>query len=178
MLVAITGFGSVWRCRLGKPADNPERLRRMAYYNTTGVMVHGSVRQRPRIPGYARFNAAGGFNPNCPSRMVNRVFQCAEPCVWNGANKLLFERLLPMGQMPDFFLVIVRPELTGKLIVGTGDWRSRDTWLLSFSETPDQQEAMLLMPAYSWLCGELGRFVLEPASRRPGFARLVLAPAQ
>jgi hypothetical protein len=110
--------------------------------------------------------------------MVNRVFQCAEPCVWNGANKLLFERLLPMGQMPDLFLVVVRPELTGKLIVGIGDWRSSDTWLLSFSETADQQEAMLLMAAYSWLRGELGRFVLEPESRRPWCARLVLAAPQ
>jgi hypothetical protein len=178
MLVAITGFGSVWRCRLGKPADNPERLWRMAYYNTTGVMVHGSVRQRPKIVGYARFNAAGGFNPNYPSRMINRVFQCADPCVWNGANKLLFERMLPHGETPDLFLVVVRPELTGTLTVGPGEWRSSDTWLLSFSEAANQQEAMLLMPANGWIRGELGRFVLELSSRRPWIARLVLTAPQ
>jgi hypothetical protein len=178
MLVAVTGFGSVWRCRLGKPADNPERLRRMAYYNTTGVMVHGSVRQRAKIIGYARFNAAGGFNPSYPSRMINRVFRCADPCVWRGANKLLFEHMLPHEERPDLFLVVVRPELTGRLIVGTGDWRSSDTWLLSFSEAADQQEAMLLMPASGWIRGELGRFVLELSPRRPWMARLVLTAPQ
>jgi hypothetical protein len=178
MLVAVTGFGSVWRWRFGKDDDCRKRFARTAYYNTTGVTVNGSVRQRPRILGYARFNASGGFNPNCPSRMVNRVFQCAEPCVWNGANKLLFERLLPMGQMPDLFLVVVRPELTGKLIVGIGDWRSSDTWLLSFSEAANQQEAMMLMSASGWIRGELGRFVLELSSRRPWLARLVLTAPQ
>ena len=178
MLVAVTGFGSVWRSRSGRPADDPERPRRIAYYNTTGVMVNGSVRQRPKITGYARFNAVGDFNPNCPSRTINRVFHCADPCVWNGANKLLFERMLPHGERPELFLVVVRPELTGILTVGPGDWRSRDTWLLSFSEAANQQEAMLLMPAYGWIRGELGRFELEPASRRPWFARLVLAMPQ
>ena len=178
MLVGVTGFGSVWRCRSGKAVDDLERPRRMAYYNTTGVMVHGSVRQRPKIIGYARFNAAGGFNPNYPSRMINRVFQCGDPCVWHGANKLVFERILSHGEKPDLFLVVVRPELTGILTVSPGDWRSSDTWLLSFSEAANQQEAMLLMPAYGWMRGELGRFVLEPASRRSWFARLVLTTPQ
>jgi hypothetical protein len=178
MLVAVTGFGSVWRWRFGKDADNPKRFVRTAYYNTTGVTVNDRVRQRPKIIGYARFNAAGGFNPNYPSRMINRVFQCADPCVWNGANKLLFERMLPHGETPDLFLVVVRPELTGTLTVGAGDWRSSDTWLLSFSEAANQQEVMLLMPEYGWIRGELGRFMLEPASRRPWFARLVLTMPQ
>jgi hypothetical protein len=157
MLVAVTGFGSVWRWRFGKDADDPKRFARRAYYNTTGVVVNSGVRQRPRVIGYARFTGAGGFNPNYPFRMVNRVFECADPCVWNGANKLLFERVLPHGETPDLFLVVVRPELTGTLIVGAAGWRSSDTWLLSFSEAADQQEAMLLMPAYGWIAEALVR---------------------
>jgi len=84
-----------------------------AYYNTIGVEVAGSLRQRPQITGYARFNGRGGFNANHPSRMLNRVFECAEPCVWLGQNKLLFRRMLSAPERPDGFLVVVRPELTG-----------------------------------------------------------------
>lgn len=175
MLVAVTGFGRVWRHRFGKNADDPRCFARGAYYNTTGVVVEGKVRQRPRICGYARFDAAGGFNPNYPSKMINRVFECAEPSVWMGYNKLLFKRMMTAGERPDRFFVVVRPELTGTLAVGTAEWRSPDTWLLSFSECAQQQEAILLMPAHSWIKGELGRFVLEPSGQRPWMGRLVLS---
>jgi hypothetical protein len=107
--------------------------------------------------------------------MINRVFECAEPSVWMGYNKLLFERMLPARERPDRFFVVVRPELTGTLAVGTAEWRSADTWLLSFSECAQQQEAILLMPAHGWIKGELGRFVLEPSGQRPWMARLVLS---
>jgi hypothetical protein len=175
MLVSVTGFGTVWRHRFGKDKDDPRRFARAVYYNTTGVVVEGKIRQRPQICGYARFEAVGGFNPNFPSRMINRVFECAEPSVWMGYNKLLFKRMLTAGERPDCFFVVVRPELTGALAVGTAGWRSPDTWLLSFSECAQQQEGMLLMPAYSWIGGQLGRFVLEPSERRPWMARLVLS---
>ena len=174
MLVAVTEFGSVWRHRLGKCTHDNRRFPQPVYYNTTGVVVKGSVRQRPRICGYARFDAIGGFDPNHLSRMINRVFECEEPSVWMGCNKLLFKRMLTKGERPDCFLAVVRPELTGALPVGTSEWRSPDTWLLSFSECSQQQEGMLLMPAYGWIRGDLGRFVLEPSERRPWMARLVL----
>jgi hypothetical protein len=175
MLVAITGFGSVWRHRFAKDLNDANRFAQAAYYNTTGVAVRGMIRQRPQICGYARFEAVGGFNPNFPSRMINRVFECAEPSVWMGYNKLLFRRMLTTGKRPDRFLVIVRPELVGQLGVGTAEWRSSDTWLLSFSECARQQEAMLVMPAHSWIRGDTGKFVIEPLERRPWMARLVLS---
>jgi|SRR5581483_234097 len=175
MQVAVTGFGRVWRHRFGTGLDDAHRFARAVYYNTTGVVVEGEVRQRPQICGYARFDAVGGFNPNYPSRMINRVFECAEPSVWMGYNKLLFKRILTAGARPDWFLVVVRPELTGLLAVGTDDWRSTDTWLLSFSECAQEQEALLLMPACAWIRGDLGRFVLEPSERLPWTARLVLS---
>ena len=145
------------------------------YYNTTGIDIAGTMRQRPQIVGYARFNGRGGFNPNRPSQMIGRVFECAEPCVWQGQNKLLFKRLLNAPEKPDSFLVVVRAQLVGTLTIGRTDWRSADTWLISFSECGNQQEAMLLMPEHSWMQTDLGRFVLEPEVRRPWVARLVLA---
>lgn len=178
MLVTVTGFGSVWRRRFGKHEDDPRRFTRGVYYNTTGVDIAGTIRQRPKITGYARFHARGGFNPNHPARMIDRVFDCAEPCVWQGENKLLFKRMLGKPEKPDGFLVVARPELNGVLRVGSTDWRSADTWLISFSECRGQQEAMLLIPAHGWIRTELGRFVLQPDVRRPWVARLVLTSVQ
>jgi hypothetical protein len=164
VLVAVTEFGSVWRRRFSKNEHDLNRFAHGAYFNTTGVMVNGHVRQRPLILGYAKFNGVGGFDPNFPSRMINRVCECADVCVWNGENKLLFRRLLPHGEVPDLFLVVARPDVTGRLLMGSEDWRSDDTWLLAFSEDGQRQEAMLLMPAHGWISSVLGKFVLEPTA--------------
>lgn len=167
MLATVTGFGSVWRRRFAKDVGDAKRFARGAFYNTTGVRVNGAVRTRPKIVGHIRFNGVGGFNPNYPSRMLNRVFECTEPSVWKGQNKLFCKAMLHEPERPDYFLVVVRPDQTGRLDVGAYGWKSDDTLLISFSECGDQQEAMLLMPAYSWLHGALGTFVLEPCAAQP-----------
>ena len=174
MLVAVTGFGSVWRRKFAKNQNDPRRFAQGVYYNTTGVDIGGTIRQRPKIAGYARFHACGGFDPHRPARMIGRVFECADPCVWQGENKLLFGRVLPKPEKPDAFLIVIRSELNGVLAIGGNDWRSADTWLISFSECGDQQEAMLLMPMCSWINTKLGRFALEPGTRQPWLTRLVL----
>lgn len=178
MLITVTGFGSVWRRRFGKNPGGTKRCTRPAYYNTTGVPVNGVVRTRPKITGHARFNGAGGFNPNYPSRMISRVFECAEPCIWNGQNKVLFERVLRIPERPDYFLVSIRPEQVGHLDLTQPAWKSDDILLLSFSEWQDQQETLLLMPAYAWLRSDLGTFFLEPSATRPwtGHLQLKLSP--
>jgi len=175
MLVAVTGFGSVWRWKFAKNQNEPRRFAQGVYYNTTGVDIGGTIRQRPRIAGYTRFHACGGFDPHRPARMIGRVFECGDPCVWQGENKLLFRRSLPKPEKPDAFLIVVRPELNGALTIGSTDWRSSGTWLISFSECGDKQEAMLLVPMCGWINTKLGRFVLEPNARRPWMGRLVLA---
>ena len=167
------GFGSVWRYRLAK-RDACGRPTRPVYYNTTGVLVRGNIRQRPKICGYARFDTIGGFDPNQPLRMISRVFECAEPCVWMGCNKLLFRRTLNGGECPDCFLVVAKSELLGQLLVGTQGWRSHETWLLSLSECVNQQEAMLLMSIGDWFRTSVGNFVLEPSAIGGSFPRLGL----
>lgn len=174
MLVAVTDFGSVWRHRFGQDASDPLRFARGVYYNTTGVEIAGVTRQRPRIEGYARFHNCGGFDVHRVQRMIGRVFDCADPCVWNGNNKLLFRRLLSRPQTPDRFLVVVRPSLTGKIAIGNSAWRCQESWLLAFSECGEEQEGMLLLAANGWIDGELGRFVLEADAARPWIARLGL----
>jgi len=174
MLVTVTGFGSVWRCRFGKDENDPRRFARAAYFNTTGVPVNGKIRTRPKIVGHVRFNGVGGFDPNHPLAMINGVFECAEPCVWKGQNKVLFKRMLPAPQRPAYFLVVVRASEIGHLDVGSPGWRSEGTFLVSFSEYRDQQEVMLLMPHEGWLRTDFGTFVLRTFTSWPWSARLQL----
>ena len=178
MLVAVTGFGSMWRQRAAKQMRQGDHSAQPVYYNTTGVVVNGSVRQRPQVCGYARFDAVGGFNPNDLSRMVNRVFECAQPSVWMGYNKLLFKRILKAGERPDRFLVVATSALMGHVSVGTEGWKSPDTWLLSFSECAGNQEMMLLMGTQGWIRSDLGRFVLKPSELRPWPSRLALCAGE
>jgi hypothetical protein len=109
--------------------------------------------------------------------MINSVFECAEPCVWQGQNKVLFHRKLSAPQQPDYFLVVVRANEVGHLDVGSPAWRSEGTLLISFSECRDEQEAMLLMPLDSWLRTDLGKFALQPFVSWPWSARLHLESA-
>ena len=178
MLVAVTGFGSVWRHRLNKQVHRGGRLVQPVYYNTTGVLVNGATHQRSKICGYARFDAVGGFDSNHPSRMIGRVFECAEPSVWMGYNKLLFRRILKDCEHPVRFLVVAKSSLIGQLAVGTEDWRSADVWLLSLSECVNQQETMLLMPPGGWIRGSFGQFTLEASRQRPWIGRLALHAAE
>lgn len=168
MLVSVTGFGSVWRQRLERSGC----IRPAVYYNTTGVMVKSALRQRPQVCGYARFDAIGGFNPNYPSKMIGRVFECAQPSAWMGCNKLLFRRLARRGICAERFLVVASSDLHGHFAVGTEGWRSPDTWLLSFSECGGSQELMLLMGAQGWIQSDLGRFVVGHSEPRPLPGRL------
>jgi hypothetical protein len=174
MVVSITGLGSVWRRRFGKRPDDPRRFARAAYYNTTGVPVDGTIRPRLKVAGYARFNSIGGFNPNYPERMINRVFDCDEPCVWQGQNKVFFKYMLAAPHEPDFFLVVARQSDIGRLHVGDSGWKSHDGLLISFSEWHDEQESMLLLPAYGWIRSDVGTFTLQPLCARPWIARLQL----
>jgi hypothetical protein len=150
------------------------RFAQPVYYNTTGVAVDGAVRQRPQILGYARFDTVGGFDPIHLSGMIGRIFECTEPSVWMGHNKLLFRRIVKDWERPDRFLVVARSALTGDLALGTEGWRSSDTWLLSLSGYAEQEEAMLLMPLGGWIQSSLGLFTLEASQLRRGFARLAL----
>jgi hypothetical protein len=177
MFVTITGFGSVWRRRFGKDGNDPRRFARAAYFNTTGVHVNGTIRTRPKITGHVRFNGVGGFDPNRPLAMINSVFECAEPCVWNGQNKVLFRHRLSAPEQPDYFLVVVKSGDIGHLDVGFPAWRSEGTLLISFSECGDQQEAMLLMPPSSWLRTDRGLYEVRPFVNWPWSARLQLASA-
>ena len=174
MRVGIVSFGSVWRRRWAKGSDDPRRFARAAYYNTTGVKVDGKLRTRPKIVGHVRFNAVGGFNPNYPARSIGRVFQCEAPCIWRGQNKMLFKTLLPPRTVPDRYLVVMRASEFGRLRVGEPGWCSGDVWVISLSESHDDQEGMLLMAADGSIRTAVGTYRLTPDGARPWRANLEL----
>lgn len=174
MRIAVNGFGSIWSRRLGRDRESMTRdTADAAFYNTTGVPVGGKIRARSRVYGAARFNGSGGFTPHHPARMLNCVFECAEPCTRTNANQVLFARLAAESAHPDFYLVTVRSAATGWLDRESESWKARGCFLISFSESDLHQEALLLMPRYSWVRGSCGVYVMEPDLRNSGCGRLL-----
>jgi len=96
--------------------------------HTTGVQVDGKVRTRPRIVGHCPASTVSEASIRYPLRMINSVFECAEPCIWQGQNKISLQgAMLPAPQQPDYFLVVVRASEIGRVDVGSLAWRSEGT---------------------------------------------------
>jgi hypothetical protein len=174
MLISVLKFGSIWTRR----AAGAGRSRRLdaAYYNTTGVHVDGTLRSRPRVYGLARFNGNSGFRPERTYEALEKVFECEAPCIWRGIPKVLFKTLLHGPAKPDAYLVTVTADQSGGIDRDpSAAWLHPDAQLISFSECKEQQEVMLVMPAFAWIRGRLGTFFLEPNAHKPWKARLILS---
>ena len=177
MLVTLQGFGRIWERRVTTNPAAPSPSGRVAFYNTTGVVVDGKVRYRWRVGGKIRFNAIGGFTPYNPSRSLNRVFECKDPETTRaGWTQVLFQRLLAGPELPDLYLFVVTARQTGRLDIRS-PWKADAVQVVALSEHADEQEAMLLMPAYSWVRGELGTFYVEPTAKQFWSAELRLERA-
>jgi hypothetical protein len=174
MLISILGFGSIWTRRAAE-ADR-SRAPDAVYYNTTGVHVCGTLRNRPRLYGLARFNANSGFRPDRAFESLGKVFDCEAPCIWEGIPKVLFKVRLRRPAKPDAYLVTVTTDQSGGINKDpSAAWLHPNAQLISFSECRDQQEVMLVIPAFAWIRGGLGTFFLEPDAQKPWKARLVLS---
>jgi len=160
MLVAVTGLGSIWSCRPGRTAASIDRLtREVAFFNTTGVLVDGTLRRRSRTYGEVRFNGSMGLNPHDPTTsLLHRVFRCPALTVWNGANRLLCEG--PVKSAASSFLVVFTANNVGRVISGD-HWRSDDSQVISWSESDSAQEFLLLMQPFSWIRTARGLFVFH-----------------
>lgn len=178
MLVTLKGFGSVWERRIRKDAVSQTRFADAILFNTTGIKVNGKVRHRWKIGGKVRFKAHGGFFPDSPSRSINKVFECDPPEPLSaGWTQTYIRRVLPGPERPDCFLFVVTAEQTGQMDWLSNSWKANDVTVIAFSEDCDQQETMLLMPAYSWVHGELGTFFVEPSAAKLWSAELRMGRA-
>ena len=167
MLVGLEGFGSIWSVRM-KLDSAP-----VAFYNTTGLLIDGRLRHRSRIFGDVRFNEIGGFNWREIERNIGRVFETGNPADPE-SRTLLLHHLLSPPPIPECFLFAVTSDRTGNLPIEDDGWKSDAVTLLSLSQANDQQEALLLMRAHSWIRGRLGRFIVEPRDDKPWRAFLKL----
>ena len=174
MLVAVQGFGSIWERRFGKDLTDPKLFLRAAYYNTTAVLVNGKLRYRWRVGGKLRFNSSDGINPNYPLRAVGRLFECADSEPRCGWSQILLTRAARAAERPSAYLFAVTAERTGYIDTQSSGWKADSVQVVSLSEDHGQQEMLLLMPAYSWVRGDLGTFFVEPSSIRPCLAQLQL----
>ena len=172
MRITIEGFGSVWSTRSRPDPSDPGR-ERIAFYNTTGVPVNGKVRHRTRIFGQLRFNGTGGFIAKGIERNIDRVFCCSAE-LGQSHSKLMFCHLASKADPPNFFLFAVRSNVTGLLRIESEHWKSTGVLLFSLSQSKESQEAILLMPAHSWIRGGLGTYIVEPDRDRPWRATLRL----
>lgn len=178
MLIAVESFGSIWERRCAGESGISGRLARTAYYNTTGVFVNGKFRVRWLVGGKIRFNALGGFTVDNPSRSLHRVFECKQPEVTSGGwTQILVRRKLRAPERPDFHLIVVTAEYAGRIDIQSECWKAESVQVVAMSQDGDRQEAMLLMPAYSWVRGELGTFYAESFESRPWSAELRLGRA-
>ena len=174
MLISVLGFGSIWTRRAAEAVQS--RPLDAAYYNTTGVHVEGTLRNRPRVYGIARFNGNSGFRPDRAFEALGKVFECEAPCIWEGTLKVLFKVRLHRPAKPDAYLVTITAGQSGGINKDpSAAWLHPDAQVISFSECREQQEVMIVMPAFAWIRGGLGTFFLEPDLQRPWTARLVLS---
>jgi len=168
MLIGLEGFGSIWSVR---SKSNPARI---AYYNTTGLLIDGRLRQRAVMYGAVRFNQIGGFDAEHIERNIGRVFESAGRIGSVPANLLLHHLASPPA-CPDCFLFAVSSDRAGALRTDSDGWKSDAVGVISLSEWNGRQEALLLMPVHSWIRGTLGRLIVEPRRDRSwrAFLRLV-----
>ncbi len=168
MLIGLEGFGSIWSVRR---KSNPFRV---AYYNTTGLLIDGRLRHRAAIFGAVRFNQIGGFDANRIERNIGRVFE-SPGRIRTGPSSLLLHHLATPPACPDLFLFAVSSDGAGTLRTDSDGWKSDAVTVISLSEWNGRQEALLLMPAHSWIRGTLGRLIVEPRTDRSwrAFLRLV-----
>jgi len=180
MLVTIKSFGSLWSRRLGKDLSDPKRFVRATYFNTTGIPVGRRIQYRWKAEagGDIKFlGMASGLDPNYPSRSINQTFECGELEIWQGHNRVVVRRKVSHAERPDYFLIVTTGVQTGGLCLDEKPSKSEDIVVVSVSQWREQQEVMLLMPAFSWVRGKLGTFFVEPSRDKLLNGLLRLEPA-
>jgi hypothetical protein len=163
MKLCVLGYGRVWtaRPRGQRPAA--------AYFNTTGVMVDGRPRPRSCIYGYVRIDECLGFHPDHAHQTIHRVFETDGVSIWNGSRKVFLRMLHPRGTAPDHYLLTTCPNEIG-YINRESCWLCKTGQIVSFSEGNDQQEVLIVLPAFGWVRSDGGLFCLIPDAGRPSFA--------
>ncbi len=166
MLVTLVDFGSVWETRR-RTVRSTHGADRTAFFNTTGLRINGKVSYRWQFGGKLRFNSASTFDPHLRRRSLNKVWECEEPVICpRGWVQMLCRRKLPKPEVPDIYLFRLETSRVGTINFRSNTWCSPDVQVISISEGNVhgcmEQEALVLMPKYSWIRSSVGVFCAEP----------------
>jgi hypothetical protein len=162
LLVTVLKFGSNWWARFGRDPQDPLRFtRHAAYFNSAGVRCNSKMRRHWIVPGLIRFNGVGGFNPQFPSRSVGATFECTDPVIARGDNRLLFGKKAPHSAVPDFYLIALSGDEYGRFNFSDLTWKSHTVLPIAVSNLRQKQEALLLMKPGDWVRTNLGVWRLK-----------------
>ncbi|MGH9440250.1 MAG: hypothetical protein ACRD22_20860 [Terriglobia bacterium] len=174
MLISIQGFGSIWEQRTGQDPSDPFRYsHHSAFYNTTGIRIGGRYKHRWKLGGKIRFQGGSAFDSARIANNLNCVFECDEPEPRFTWMQMCCKRRLRKPEIPDWFLFRITSEQIGWIDLKNGSAKSDDTFLLSYSAEPPEQELLILMRPDSWIRGASGSLVAEPAAHYLWRARLM-----
>ena len=168
MLVALHSFGRIWTRRAARGEGSAHGG--MAFYNTTGVPVGDRVRYRSCLYGHVRLNGCWGFRPENVGGMLHRVFDTDGLVTWDGHRKL-FLRVPAVATTPERYLVAIASETAG-WIDRRETWKCAAAEVVSFSESRDRQEVLLLLRAFGWVRGAMGTFCILPDRESPARSSL------
>jgi hypothetical protein len=165
-LVTLVDFGSIWETRR-RTIHSAQNVGRTAFFNTTGLSVNGQIRYRWKFGGKVRWNSGSAFDPHLPNRSLNKVWECQTPTICpRGWVQMLCWRRLPQPELPNFYLFRLATSRLGPIDFRSANWCSPDVQVISISEAKIrgaiEQEALVLMPKYSWIRSSIGVFCAEP----------------
>jgi hypothetical protein len=173
VLVGIEGFGSIWIRRAR------EERRHDVYLNTTGLFHAGRLCYRTQVRGMVRFHCLGGFNPYSLSRNCGRVFESENGLAsGNGGQRLVLGRLIHQPVKVDAFLFVTSSKEVGVIHHEDASSRSSSVRLIALSQQGNQQEALWLMPPFSWIRSDRTLLVTKTYGRHSLRATLEPVPGE
>jgi hypothetical protein len=127
------------------------------------------------VRGVVRFHCLGGFNPYSISRNWGRIFESENGVAFSeGQRRLLLARLVREPVRADAFLFATSSEKHGVIHHEDACTRSSGVQLIALSAHGNQQEALWLMPPFSWIRSDRSLLVARTYGRDS--LRATLAP--
>lgn len=167
MRVRIVSLGTNWWSAHPQDVTDPFCFRRnAAWFNSSGLKYGNRMRLCWVYPGQVRFNQTSGFNPELPSRVLRRTFECKEPNRMHGRMHLLMAQAADRHIRPQRYLVTLTERLCGRIRFSRPGWKSDGVQLISASVRKDRYELMALMGENDWIEGDLGQWVLSTDATR------------
>lgn len=167
MRVRIVSLGSNWWSAHPRDVADLSCFRRnAAWFNSAGLKYGNRLRLCWVYPGQVRFNQSSGFNPEFPTRMLGRSFECCGPNRMHGRMHLLVTRSLDRSDESYRYLVTFTERICGPIRFQQPHWKSDGVQLISVSVRRDRYEVIALLSANDWIESRVGIWMLSQDGTR------------